>query len=99
MGLTSRPSTWGMAERRRKSRTMLFGFSADSEVSIRNRSAQATSGRNTKKLVPTTRITIVTIAMATFEYEPGGSGAHVAADAGQALSEALASHEHGHGLG
>ena len=44
---------------------MLFGLSADSDVSSRNLSDQATSGRKTKKLVPTTRITMVTMAMVT----------------------------------
>ena len=54
---------------------MLLGFSADSEVSMRNLSAQATSGRNTKKLAPTTRITMVTMATTTFEYEPSAAAA------------------------
>ena len=54
---------------------MLLGFSADSDVSMRNRSAQATSGRKTKKLVPTTRITMVTMAMVTLVYEPAAAAA------------------------
>ena len=44
---------------------MLFGLSADSEVSSRNFSDQATRGRKKKKLVPTTRMTITTMARVT----------------------------------
>ena len=49
---------------------MLFGLSVPSELSRRNLSDQATSGRKTKKLVPTTRITITTMAIVTWVYEP-----------------------------
>jgi hypothetical protein len=45
-------------------------LSADSELSIRNLSAQATSGRKNRKFVPTTRTTITAIAIATFASDP-----------------------------
>ena len=45
-GRRRRPDQRGMAERRRRSRTRLRGFSPASDVSRRNFSAQATSGRN-----------------------------------------------------
>ena len=54
---------------------MLLGLSVASEVSMRNRSDHATSGRKTKKFVPTTRITMVTMAMATLVYEPSAAAA------------------------
>ena len=75
MGRVSTASAWGIADRRSTSSTMLLGFSEDSDVSMRNRSAQATSGRNTKKLVPTTRMTMVTMAMVTLVYEPEAAAA------------------------
>ena len=64
------PANRGMDERRRRLSTTLFGLSPDSELSRRNLSDQATRGRKTKKFVPTTRITITTMAMATSEYDP-----------------------------
>ena len=45
---------------------MLLGLSADSELSRRNLSDQATRGRKKKKLVPTTRTTMTTMAMLTW---------------------------------
>ena len=57
------------------SSTTLLGLSADSELSRRNLSDQATSGRKTKKLVPTTRMTITTMAMVTCMYEPWATAA------------------------
>ncbi len=50
--------------------TMLRGVSEDVDVSIRNFSAQATRGRKTKKFVPTTMITMATMAMITLGMEP-----------------------------
>ena len=74
----------GDGDRRRKSRTTLRGLSADSEVSIRNFSAQATSGRKNTKFVPTTRITMRRDGDDHLRLRALGDGrADVAADAGQ----------------
>ena len=54
-----------MDERRSTLSTVDRGVSDETEVSTRNFSAQATNGRNTKKLVPTTRMTMAPMAITT----------------------------------
>ena len=59
-----------MFERRNRFSTNERGASPEVEVSTRYFSAQATSGRNTTKLVPTTMITMAPIPMATLDSDP-----------------------------
>ena len=70
-----RPASLGTDDRCKMSSTMLLGLSVASELSRRNLSDHATSGRNTKKFVPTTRITMTTMAIVTWAYEPSSTAA------------------------